>query len=207
MRYAESHHLTREQARSLYEITKDGDATQEELKHLNGWSAQMVEELRREIELPEINVNVSVHGNITASATASYYNDATSGNYSTWSHSLNCPSGYTESGGKCVPSSLSSRGKGHTIWMKGYATGGYTGDIPTNQIAGVVHGQEYVVPRKGALVIRENNNSVFQSILSELRELRKENKDMKEELKKIEKTNKITAVESRKSRKLMEENQ
>jgi tape measure domain-containing protein len=28
----------------------------------------------------------------------------------------------------------------------GFATGGYTGDLPTDQIAGAVHGQEYVIP-------------------------------------------------------------
>lgn len=36
----------------------------------------------------------------------------------------------------------------------GFARGGYTGDGPANQVAGVVHGQEWVVPKRGALVLR-----------------------------------------------------
>jgi hypothetical protein len=40
----------------------------------------------------------------------------------------------------------------------GFADGGYTGDMPANQIAGVVHGKEYVVPENGSLVIRGDNS-------------------------------------------------
>lgn len=35
----------------------------------------------------------------------------------------------------------------------GFATGGYTGDGPANAVAGLVHNQEFVVPRGGALVM------------------------------------------------------
>lgn len=37
--------------------------------------------------------------------------------------------------------------------LLGFASGGYTGNGPTNAIAGVTHGQEYVVPHNGALVM------------------------------------------------------
>jgi len=37
---------------------------------------------------------------------------------------------------------------------KGYASGGYTGSGPSNQVAGYVHKNEYVVPSQGALVMR-----------------------------------------------------
>lgn len=36
----------------------------------------------------------------------------------------------------------------------GYASGGYTGNVPADQPVGIVHGREWVVPENGALVLR-----------------------------------------------------
>ncbi|WP_338129876.1 transglycosylase SLT domain-containing protein [Moraxella bovis] len=53
--------------------------------------------------------------------------------------------------------------QGHLINMinainpKGFATGGYTGNMGVNQIAGVVHGQEYVLNAKATRRIGVNN--------------------------------------------------
>lgn len=43
--------------------------------------------------------------------------------------------------------------------IRGYDGGGYTGNMPPDQVAGVVHGQEYVVPKDGALVMRSDSGS------------------------------------------------
>lgn len=42
---------------------------------------------------------------------------------------------------------------------KGFASGGYTGDIPTSSVAGVVHGREYVVNAKTTRDLGLNNSS------------------------------------------------
>ncbi|WP_461365747.1 phage tail tape measure protein, partial [Candidatus Darwinibacter acetoxidans] len=48
---------------------------------------------------------------------------------------------------------------GHTFGVAGYQTGGYTGNHPTDEVVGVVHGQEIVIPayavRKGMTGILE----------------------------------------------------
>ena len=48
----------------------------------------------------------------------------------------------------------------------GFSSGGYTGDINTNSIAGVVHGREYVVnaPTTKALGLNEGNGGIFVKI-------------------------------------------
>lgn len=43
--------------------------------------------------------------------------------------------------------------------LNGYATGGYTGGGSPQSVAGVVHAQEYVIPRQGVPVIRESGGS------------------------------------------------
>jgi hypothetical protein len=50
-----------------------------------------------------------------------------------------------------------------------YKMGGYTGDFGVNQVAGVVHGQEYVVNAKTTrdLGLNHNNGGVFKEILAE----------------------------------------
>lgn len=55
-------------------------------------------------------------------------------------------------GGMSVPSFTTPGGS------PGFAMGGYTGDGPVNEVAGVVHRGEYVVPQRGALVIRGDNS-------------------------------------------------
>lgn len=45
---------------------------------------------------------------------------------------------------------------------QGFATGGYTGNLPTNRVAGVVHGQEYVMPAN----ITKQYRPLFDAMLS-----------------------------------------
>ena len=49
---------------------------------------------------------------------------------------------------------------------KGFATGGYTGNLPTNQVAGVVHGREYVVNAASTAKYRDKleamNNGTYR---------------------------------------------
>lgn len=45
--------------------------------------------------------------------------------------------------------------------FSGFASGGYTGSGNPNEIAGVVHNQEFVVPRNGALVMREGGGQAI----------------------------------------------
>jgi hypothetical protein len=56
-------------------------------------------------------------------------------------------------GGMSVPSFTTPGGS------PGFAMGGYTGDGPVGEVAGVVHRGEYVVPQRGALVIRGEGGS------------------------------------------------
>lgn len=54
----------------------------------------------------------------------------------------------------------------------GYANGGYTGDVGVNDIAGVVHGKEYVVDAKTTADLGLNGSSgVFKEISSKLNQL------------------------------------
>jgi hypothetical protein len=73
-------------------------------------------------------------------------------------------------------SSAAAAGKDSAkIGGKGYAGGGYTGDGMPDEVAGVVHKREYVVPEKGALVIRGDNSEsvmVLKEIAAVLRDIR-----------------------------------
>jgi len=48
----------------------------------------------------------------------------------------------------------------------GFYSGGYTGNIPTKQVAGVVHGQEYVLNAQTTknLGLNDNNGGVMKEI-------------------------------------------
>ena len=65
--------------------------------------------------------------------------------------------------------------------LKGYATGGYTGDGGKYEPAGIVHRGEYVVNSETTRDLGLNNNSggVFTEIVAELKQIKKENNDMK----------------------------
>jgi hypothetical protein len=64
----------------------------------------------------------------------------------------------------------------------GFSSGGYTGDMSTSSVAGIVHGQEYVVNAKTTRDLGLNNSSgVFKDILSELKALRRENVSLRSE--------------------------
>lgn len=52
---------------------------------------------------------------------------------------------------------------GHTIGE--FAGGGYTGDGPSGEVAGLVHRGEYVVPRGGALVLERNSGGSSPTIV------------------------------------------
>lgn len=57
--------------------------------------------------------------------------------------------------------------------LPGYSSGGYTGDLPRNQVAGVTHGGEYVVPQNGTLVVR-GEPSQQVALLVEIRDVLKD---------------------------------
>ena len=61
-----------------------------------------------------------------------------------------------------------------------FKSGGYTGDGNINHIAGITHKQEYVVPHKGALVLKEN-----RSESKELKEIKEILKATQKELKNL----------------------
>ena len=64
--------------------------------------------------------------------------------------------------------------------LKGYSSGGYTGDGGKYEPAGIVHRGEYVVNAKTTKDLGLNNSvGVFQDIVDELKEIKKENADMK----------------------------
>ena len=63
----------------------------------------------------------------------------------------------------------------------GYASGGYTGDYGTNDVAGVVHGQEYVVNAKTTKDLGLNESGgVFKAMLKELAMMNQELSMMKQ---------------------------
>lgn len=64
--------------------------------------------------------------------------------------------------------------------LKGYSSGGYTGDGGKYEPAGIVHRGEYVVNASTTKDLGLNNSvGVFQDIVDELKEIKKENADMK----------------------------
>ena len=65
--------------------------------------------------------------------------------------------------------------------LKGYSSGGYTGDGGKYEPAGIVHRGEYVVNSETTRDLGLNNNSggVFTEIVAELKQIKKENNDMK----------------------------
>ena len=65
--------------------------------------------------------------------------------------------------------------------LKGYASGGYTGNGGKYEPAGIVHRGEYVVNSETTRDLGLNNNTggVFTEIVEELKQIKKENNDMK----------------------------
>jgi hypothetical protein len=65
--------------------------------------------------------------------------------------------------------------------LKGYSSGGYTGNGGKYEPAGIVHRGEYVVNSETTRDLGLNNNSggVFTEIVAELKQIKKENNDMK----------------------------
>ena len=65
--------------------------------------------------------------------------------------------------------------------LKGYSSGGYTGDGGKYEPAGIVHRGEYVVNSETTRDLGLNNNSggVFTEIVDELKQIKKENADMR----------------------------
>ena len=64
--------------------------------------------------------------------------------------------------------------------LKGYSSGGYTGDGGKYEPAGIVHRGEYVINASTTKDLGLNNSvGVFQDIVDELKEIKKENADMK----------------------------
>lgn len=63
-------------------------------------------------------------------------------------------------GGAGGGAAASSGGAGMLSWMQGgYAKGGYTGDGPANEVAGVVHRGEYVIPADQVKRMRQGGGS------------------------------------------------
>ncbi len=67
------------------------------------------------------------------------------------------------------------------VQLRGFMSGGYTGDIPPSVIAGVVHGQEFVVnaPTTRRLGLNKDNGGIFVEILKELKEVKRENAELR----------------------------
>ena len=64
--------------------------------------------------------------------------------------------------------------------LKGYSSGGYTGDGGKYEPAGIVHRGEYVVNAQTTKDLGLNNSvGVFQDIVDELKQIKQENADMK----------------------------
>ena len=63
---------------------------------------------------------------------------------------------------------------GKSIYPNSFSSGGWTGDIGTNDISGYVHGQEYVInaPTAKNLGINSNNGGVFMAMQKELSSMR-----------------------------------
>lgn len=63
----------------------------------------------------------------------------------------------------------------------GFTNGGYTGSMGVNDIAGVVHGQEYVIDAPTTRDLGLNNSGgVFKSMLTEIRSLKAENSSVRQ---------------------------
>lgn len=113
------------------------------------------------------------------------YQTDTSG-YQYWANQVNS--------GNIAPSQLKNAIKtsaeqilGKTI---GFSSGGYTGNVPVNNIAGVVHGQEYVINAPTTRDLGLNGSGgVFREMNNELRSLREENSTMKNLMVKLVATN------------------
>ena len=71
--------------------------------------------------------------------------------------------------------------------LKGYATGGYTGDGGKYEPAGIVHRGEYVVNSQTTkdLGLNQGQGGVFKEMLSEMREMKEENRNMRQLLTKL----------------------
>lgn len=65
--------------------------------------------------------------------------------------------------------------------LKGYSSGGYTGDGGMFEPAGIVHKGEYVVNSSTTrdLGLNNNNGGIFKAMVEELKEIKKENTDMR----------------------------
>lgn len=67
--------------------------------------------------------------------------------------------------------------------LPGYSSGGYTGDIGTDKVAGVVHGKEYVVNADTTKDLGLNNSvGLFGEMLNELRASRREGELLRQEI-------------------------
>ena len=65
--------------------------------------------------------------------------------------------------------------------LKGYSSGGYTGDGGKFEPAGIVHRGEYVVNSETTrdLGLNNNNGGIFKEMIEELKQIKQENADMK----------------------------
>ena len=83
----------------------------------------------------------------------------------------------------------------HRRHIPGFATGGYTGDYPAHQIAGVVHGGEFVVNAKTTRILglNKDNGGVFVKMLGELSAMRKEIQELRKENEELKRYTKATA--------------
>ena len=111
------------------------------------------------------NINsLGINGTVAGSVPATSFDDAYS------NQMLNTVSGTTVTQTTVVIPD--KKGMTSSIYPWGYANGGYTGDYGVNDIAGVVHGQEYVInaPTTKDLGIN-GNGGVFRELLEENKKL------------------------------------
>lgn len=105
---------------------------------------------------------------LSVTQSASERNSGTSGVYKTTSGAYDPGTDYVNTLNPYTYTSLTTDALGNSINQFGYADGGYTGDIPTNQVAGVVHGKEYVVNAKTTKDLGLNNQG---GVFGDMRDL------------------------------------
>ena len=188
LEFAKNHNLSAQQFAELQDIASDGYLTRTEMESLSEFSEAQKEELIRQTGLfaTEETLEKNTYGINSATQPAGYVKGS-DGLY------------YIDKDADGRPDYLTT--------LTGYSTGGYTGNIPESEIAGVTHGRGYVInaPTVRDLGINDGNGGVFKEMLTEIKSLKKEIKELKATASDSNRVLKINANEVRENRKLTEE--
>ena len=156
MDFAIANGLNFDQFGQLQQVVSDGYLTNTELNSLNGFSQTTIGKLASLTGVVAKDATL-----VTTSSTGwvgnTYYYYGVSG-----TSARDAKDNYN---------ALHSKGG---VFYKGYSEGGYTGDMATDRIAGVVHGQEYVVNATTTknLGLNDGSGGVFRELLLEMQKLR-----------------------------------